>query len=307
VIRANTDAEWLPLYEALASEVRLQIIRLVAETPMNVKDIAASLGLSSAIVTMHVRKLQDVGIIQSKMVRKDGGTHKMNSLAVDWIGISMPQETGTSRKFHEVSIPVGHYTHFDVYPTCGLATSDHVIGQYDDPRYFLDPDRMHAHILWMGRGFVEYKIPNYMLTGQQIDAIELSLEIGSEAPSVNPNWPSDITFTLNGIRLGEWTSPGDSGNGRGIFTPDWWSDIVNQYGMLKVLRITHEGTFIDGQHLSSITLADIPVERNQWTLRLSVEEDARHVGGMTLYGEGFGNYNQDILFRLFYHDGIAPL
>ena len=76
MIRANTDAEWLPLYEALASEVRLQIIRLVAENPMNVKDIAASLGLSSAIVTMHVRKLQDVGIIQSKMVRKDGGTTK---------------------------------------------------------------------------------------------------------------------------------------------------------------------------------------------------------------------------------------
>ncbi|PQP83010.1 transcriptional regulator [Paenibacillus sp. PCH8] len=302
MIRANTDAEWLPLYEALASEVRLQIIRLVAETPMNVKDLAASLGLSSAIVTMHVRKLQDVGIIQSKMIRKDGGTHKMNSLAVDWIGISMPQETGTARKLHEVSVPVGHYTHFDVYPTCGLATSNQVIGQYDDPRYFLDPERMHAHILWLGRGFVEYKIPNYILSGQQINAIELSLEMGSEAPSVNPNWPSDITFMLNGIRLGEWTSPGDSGNGRGMFTPEWWSDSVNQYGMLKVLRITHEGTFIDGQHLSEITLADIPVERNQWTLRLSVEEDAQHVGGLTLYGQGFGNYDQDILFRLYYHD-----
>ena len=77
--------------------------------------------------------------------------------------------------------------------------------------------------------------------------------------------------------IGEWTSPGDSGNGRGIFTPEWWSDSVNQYGMLKVLRITNEGTFIDGQHLSDITLADIPVERNQWTIRLSVEEDAQHV------------------------------
>ncbi|MCG7377632.1 ArsR family transcriptional regulator [Paenibacillus sp. ACRSA] len=302
MIKANTDAEWLPLYEALASEVRLQIIRLVADTPMNVKDIAASLGLSSAIVTMHVRKLQDVGIIQSKMIRKDGGTHKMNSLAVDWIGISMPQDTGSSNKVHEVAIPVGHYTHFDVYPTCGLATSTHVIGQYDDPRYFLDPERMHALILWMGRGFVEYKIPNYILSGQQINAIELSLEIGSEAPSVNPNWPSDITFTLNGIRLGEWTSPGDSGNGRGVFTPEWWSESVNQYGMLKVLRITDEGTFIDGQRLSDVRLSDIPVERNQWTLRLSVEEDAQHVGGMTLYGEGFGNYNQDILFRLYYQD-----
>ena len=69
-----------------------------------------------------------------------------------------------------------------------------------------------------------------------------------------------------------------------------------------MLRITDEGTFIDGQRLSDVKLSDIPVERNQWTLRLSVEEDAQHVGGMTLYGEGFGNYNQDILFRLYYQE-----
>ena len=45
---ANTDARWLPLYEALASEVRLNVLGRLAERPMNVKELAQSLGVSSA-------------------------------------------------------------------------------------------------------------------------------------------------------------------------------------------------------------------------------------------------------------------
>lgn len=301
MIRANAEDKWLPLYEALASGVRLSIIRLLAEQPMNIKELAAHLELSSAIVTSHVRKLQEVGIVESKMIRKDGGTHKINSLAVDWIEIMMPKKVQQlARKYKETSIPIGHYTEFEVYPTCGLSTTEKVIGQYDDPRYFLDPERVNAHILWFGRGYVEYKIPNYLLQNEQITEIEISFEIGSEAPGVNPNWPSDISFTLNGIPLGKWTSPGDSGHGRGIFTPEWWQDEVNQYGLLKVIRITNKATFIDGQRMSDMTIQDIPIERNQWTFRLAVEQDAQHVGGLTLYGEGFGNYNQNIILRLYH-------
>lgn len=301
MIRANTDEKWLPLYEALASSVRLSIIKLLAEQPMNIKELAARLELSSAIITMHIRKLEEAGITESKMVRRNGGTHKINSLSVDWIEIAMPQKTQIPRKYQEVSIPIGHYTEFEVHPTCGLSTTEKVIGQYDDPRYFLDPERMNAHILWFSKGYVEYKIPNYVMQGHLLTEIELSFEIGSEAPGVNPNWPSDINFSLNGIRLGTWTSPGDSGNGRGIFTPDWWHDEVNQYGLLKVIRITSAGTFIDGQRMSDTTIEDIPVERNQWTFRLATSEDAKQSGGLTLYGEGFGNYNQNIILRL-YHE-----
>lgn len=301
MIRANTDEKWLPLYEALASNVRLSIIKLLAEQPLNIKELAARLNLSSAIVTMHVRKLEEVGITESKMIRKNGGTHKINSLSVDWIEITMPQKAQNSRQYQEVSIPIGHYTECEVHPTCGLSTTEKVIGQYDDPRYFLDPERVNAHILWFGKGYVEYKIPNYVLQGHSLTEIELSFEIGSEAPGVNPNWPSDISFTLNGVKLGIWTSPGDSGHGRGVFTPDWWLDDVNQYGLLKIIRVTPMGTFIDGQRMSDVTITDIPVNRNQWTFRLATADDAKHVGGLTLYGEGFGNYNQNIILRL-YHE-----
>ncbi|GGF97969.1 ArsR/SmtB family transcription factor [Paenibacillus abyssi] len=300
MIKATTDTVWLPLFEALASEVRLNIIQLLAKQPMNNKDLAAELQISGAIVSMHVRKLQQAGLVESKMVRLNGGTHKLNSLAADAIEIMLPHTKHLPRTFFEVSVPIGHYTQFDIHPTCGLATTSSVIGHYDDPRYFLDPERMHANILWFGKGYVEYKFPNYLLTSQQIKEIEISMEISSEAPGVNSNWPSDIRFYLNGTDLGCWTSPGDSGNGRGMYTPDWWRDDVNQYGFLKVIRINESGTYIDGQKMSDNGLNELSIERNQWTLRLAVEDDAAHIGGLTLYGMGFGNYNQDIVFRTYY-------
>ena len=301
MIKANTDRKWLPLYEALASEVRLNVLERLAERPMNVKVLAESLGLSSAILTMHVRKLEQAGLISTKMVRKQGGTHKMCMLAETSVEIALPRAETEERKYYEQSIPVGHYTSFEVYPTCGLATREKLIGQFDDPRFFLDPERMNAAAIWFGKGYVEYQTPNYLLPSQQPEEIEVSFEIASEAPGANEHWPSDIRFYLNGVRLGEWTSPGDYGNGdRGRYTPDWWSSGVNQYGLRKVLRVNGEGTYMDGQRLSDVTLAGLKLERRFWTLRFSVEEEAVHVGGLTLYGAGFGNYNQDIQFRVYY-------
>ena len=65
MIQTTTDRKWLPLYEALASDVRLKILELLAEEEMNVKELAHMLELSSAIVTMHVKKLEAGGLIQT--------------------------------------------------------------------------------------------------------------------------------------------------------------------------------------------------------------------------------------------------
>ncbi|MCD9021425.1 ArsR/SmtB family transcription factor [Cohnella silvisoli] len=301
MIRANTDRKWLPLYEALASEVRLRILELLAEKPMNLKEIAERLELSSAILTMHIRKLELSGLIDTKMVRKHGGTHKICSLAETSVEIALPHAGTEERLFYEQNIPVGHYTSFDVHPTCGLATREKLIGQFDDPRYFLDPERVNAAIIWFGKGFVEYKTPNYLLPSQQPEELEISFEIASEAPGSNDQWPSDIRFYINDVRLGEWTSPGDyGGDSRGRFTPDWWAIPLNQFGLWKALRVNNTGTYMDGQKISDTKLDDLRLEKHFWTIRFTVEEDAQHVGGLTLYGSGFGNYNQDIQFRMYY-------
>ena len=296
----TTDAESLRVYEALASEVRLQIIDLLYTKEMHIKELASTLYLSSAIVSTHVNKLQKAGLVSYKMKRINGGTYKYCSLAAEFLQIKLSRTAAEARKFVEVSVPVGHYTDFEAAPTCGIATTEKMIGHYDNPTYFLDPERVHAGILWFARGFVEYKIPNYLFKDQTVQEIEISLEIGSEAPHIDENWPSDIEFTLNDRLLGVWTSPGDFGRMRGRLSPDWWHSDVNQYGLLKVLRINENGTFIDGQQISGITIKDVPWDSKQWTFRISAEEIARGRGGLTLYGKGFGNYDQDIVIRSYY-------
>lgn len=292
----------LPVYEALASTVRLHMLRLLADRPMNIKELAGAVGLSSAIMTMHVRKLSEAGLITTEMLPGKSGLQKVCSLAVFEADIEFLAGTPSGRKSHRIEIPVGHYSDFHIEPTCGLATTDKVIGHFDDPRYFWDPERIHAAVLWFGKGFVEYKAPNYLLSSQKPKELVLTMEIASEAPGINDNYPSDITFTVNGINVGTWTSPGDFGDRQGNYTPEWWAPYTNQYGLLKQLRITEEGTFMDGLKLSGFNLQDIDVKRKEWTFRLSVEDDAVHVGGLTLFGKGFGNYNDHLVLELFYEE-----
>jgi predicted transcriptional regulator len=290
----------LPVFEALASNVRINIIQLLAERPRNMKELAEALGLSSAIMSMHIKKLEKAGIIRTDRVPGKGGVQKLCVLYVENMEITFPKKQEEHKEFHQTEISVGHYTDLHVEPTCGLATTEKIIGEFDDLRYFFDTDRVNAKILWFYKGYIEYKIPNYLLASQHPNELEISLELSSEAPFTNSNWPSDIDFYLNNIHLGTWTSPGDFGDNRGKYTPSWWPSVVNQYGLLKKLRIANDGTYMDGNRLSDIKLEDVGIREKQWTFRIAVHEDSEHVGGVTLFGRGFGNYNQDILFQLYY-------
>lgn len=300
-MKINTQEQWLPVYEALASTVRLKIINLLSNQPMNVKELAEKLELSSAIITMHINKLEKAGIIKSKRTKSKGGIQKLCMLALGTIQIDFPISKNIERKSHEFVLPIGLFTDCDIAPTCGIATTEKIIGYFDDPRYFLDPKRVDAGILWLGKGFIEYKISNFLLANENPEELEISMEIGSEAPGYNQNWPSDISFFINDIKLGTWTSPGDFGEKKGIFTPKWWDKNINQYGMLKQLHVTNNGTFIDGEKLSNTSLKDIDIKRKQLSFKIAVLEDAVHVGGLTLFGKGFGNYNQDLIFKLYYN------
>ena len=263
---------------------------------MNVKELAQELGLSSAIVTMHIKKLEEAKIIKTERV----GQKKISSLRVDHIDINFPEKIFNAFDTKETAIPIGHYTNYSVEPTCGLATSADFVGMVDEPKFFMDPRRMDARILWFTKGFVEYQSPNFLAKEEKLEMMEISMEVSSEFPFSNNNWPSDITFSLNGVELGTWTSPGDFADIRGKYTPDWYPDNLNQYGLLKTIRIMDHGTYMEGVPLSDITIKDIPAYEDTWHLKVEVKEDAEHVGGCTLFGKGFGNYDQDIKLKMFY-------
>lgn len=133
--------------------------------------------------------------------------------------------------------------------------------------------------------------------------IYFELEIRSV---LSENWPSDIYFYLNDTELTHWTSPGDFGDVRGIYTPEWWFDNWNQYGLLKLLSINKRGTFIDGLLVSSVTIDMLKLSyQSELRFRIGVPDNAANLGGMTIYGRGFGNYNQGIKFRMIYRKDDA--
>jgi predicted transcriptional regulator len=300
MMNIEVTEQWLPVFEALASNVRIKIIQKLAVQPMNIKELAQSLGLSSAIMTMHVRKLEEAGIIHAEMTRSKGAIQKTCKLNVEVIKVTFPRAIQNERKFYEVSLPIGHFTDFEIFPTCGLATTEKIIGKFDEPRCFSFPDRVNAKVLWFGKGFVEYKFPNQLLKSEQLEEIEISMELSSEAPLTNENWPSDISFFVNKTYIGNWTSPGDFGSHRGKYTPLWWPSHINQYGLLKFLKINSSGTYMDGDMISNVTIHDINTLMPHWSLRIEVAENAKNVGGCSLFGAGFGNYDQDIIIKQYY-------
>ena len=65
--------------------------------------------------------------------------------------------------------------------------------------------------------------------------------------------------------------------------------------------MSDEGSYIDGEVLSERRLADLAIAgRTHITVRFGVKPDARHVGGINLFGRKFGNYPQDLRMRLHY-------
>lgn len=300
MLECGLNEDCLAVYEGLASKVRLNILRLLCHRKMNVKELAAEIGVSSSIMTMHIRKLEAAGLIRTELVPGKSGQQKISVIAVDEIRIKLQEKELSSYENHKSECPVGHYTACEVEPTCGLATATEFIGNVDDPRYFMDPRRMDAGILWFTKGFVEYKMPNFLVEGEHPELIEISMELSSEYPFTNDNWPSDIAFFLNEQYLGYWTSPGDYGDKRGKYTPEWWPEDINQYGLLKKLLITDHGTYIDGNLISNKTISDVDVFRDIFTLKIGVLEGAKHMGGLTLFGKKFGNYDQDIEIKVYY-------
>lgn len=291
----------LEIFKALGSEVRIEIIRILLENNgMSMNELAGKLNITNGALTNHIKKLEDCGIVSISNESAGHGNQKKCSVYLDKILIDIDSQEDF-KNIYQTSIKVGHFTDYDVYPTCGIASNTALIGEVDDTRYFAHPERYEADILWFTKGYVEYIVPNFIPFGQKIDQITISLEISSEAPGINDIWPSDISFKINGKKVATWTSPGDFGHVQGIFTPDWWYPNWNQYGLLKILVINKRGTFIDGLQISDVTINDFAFDYHSTIkLRLEVEEDAEHVGGLTIFGKTFGNYNQDIDVRINY-------
>ena len=284
------------LYEALDSDVRLGILEeLLENKELNLAYFAKRFDVSNGAITAHVFFLNAAALIEISTSSGIRGTQKICSLAADKIVIdflSRPHEEG---RVESASIDVGQYADYEAHPTCGLATREHIVGRFDDPACFSYPERFRAGIVWMAYGYVEYLIPNYISEGAELAELQISLEIASEAPGYVAYYPSDIVFSLNGMRLGVYQSKGEYNDRTGTVSPSWWFGNLGQYGKKLFIAVNELGTYFGGTKVSDVRLSDLAVcAGRQIRFRIAVPEDAKNRGGFTLFGKGFGDYDEGI-------------
>ena len=168
-------AEGLKIFKALGSEVRVNIIKLLLENrEMNMNEIASSLGITNGALTNHIKKLEDSGIVKIIPEYTGHGNQKVCRVDVDKILFELAVDNQEEKEeIYTTEVPIGHYSDYRVFPTCGIATRDAMIGEVDDPRYFASPERVNAQIIWFTKGYVEYIIPNLLPVSQKIDQITI--------------------------------------------------------------------------------------------------------------------------------------
>lgn len=288
--------------KALASEPRIQILALIKEKPLNINEISELLDFPQSTVATHISILEEAGLIVTQNIKARKGTQKICSPSFHELLIQFSDTKNPEDDCTEIEMPLGIFTDCQVTAPCGLCSTEKIIGQLDMTNAFLNPDRMKAGLLWCNSGEVEYKFPNNtMYDKRELSKLEVSAELSSETPGTNPDWPSDITIWINRIEIGTWTCLGDYGDKRGKYTPAWWKLEGSQYGLLKHFSITNEGSFVDGEKLSDVTIADLKLpEHHSIRVKFGVKENAEHLGGMNIFGKGFGNYDQGIILRAYY-------
>ena len=289
---------------AMSSKVRRDILRLVNRNSYSVTEIARILEIPTSTAAFHVHNLQAADLVHVQSKSAQHGASKIISRKLDEINISYVPEYDSDEIMTSVlDIPIGSFTDCEASPSCGIATEKNIIASEDAPSVFFSPERMAAQIIWFSSGYIEYKIPNHAFRDKEPMGLSFSLELCSEAPNFRMEWKSDISFWINGTEICTWTSPGDFGGHRGLLNPDWWPDLSTQYGLLKTVRVNQRGTYLDENKVSGIRIGDLNIDKgNYFTLRIGIKPDAVNVGGMNLFGEKYGNYQQNIICKLSYKD-----
>ena len=206
---------------ALASPVRDRILQLLRRHgPLNVNQISEALELPQSTIATNIQVLEESELDPHRdrqgtqrpaedlrgPVRRD---HHRARCRGDQPREERHRGRDAARPLHAAS---------SVSAPAGCARPKAIIGVLDVPDLFLDPARVKAALIWFGRGYRRIQVsPTTPRCSRPRSRRSSSLlELSSEVPGTNANWPSDISFWVNDVKIGTWTSPGDFGDRRGV-------------------------------------------------------------------------------------------
>ena len=301
----DDDEKVLNLAKALSSPIRIDILKLLIFSSMSVKEIALTLGQPISSTALNINLLEQAGLLFTEINYTTTGKTRTCYRSCDKIVITLfdqllEMQHERSLKI-EHNIPIGSFSSYEnIVAPCGIVSKDERIGLDDDVSLFFSPRRHEAALMWFSKGRVEYRVSTSEIK-QDIKRLELSFEACSEAPLYNNDFKSDITVWINDTEIGTWVCPGDFGGRRGQFNPPYWPSTHTQYGILTNWQVTDSGTTMNNQFMSYVNLKNLDVMSKPYvSVKIGVKHDAVHCGGINIFGTNFGDYAQDIIFRIIF-------
>ena len=283
--------------KAFSSSIRIKMLDALKRRSMNLNEISEALSLPISSTSFHIKCLEDAGLIVTEAMPGIRGSQRVCSVCAEDISVTVNRNKAEEKHAYTLDMPIGNFCDCEIHPTCGIVDENGYIEVCDDPRVFYTPQRLQAQLIWFRRGFIEYRFPNHFAEAGTVRNLSFSLELCSEAPGYRNVWPSEITFLVNGLEICTYTVPGDFGGRHGRLTPSWWTDGNTQYGLLKTISFNHSGSYLDsvacepGVTLEQLALAAQPFI----SFRIEIKPTARYIGGVNLFGDKFGDYQQNIL------------
>lgn len=300
----NDSDKILYLGEALSSKTRLDILRQLGEGWKSIMELAELNFISVSSVIFHINILKKADLIN--VIYVDGSKRKKAyiSRSVATINLKFYSESNVSSdtfKYFE-SCPIGGYINAEFGSKSGIISNKYSKNLYTNSPFI--SERFSAQLIYTNYGFVEYAFDNSKIKNKKIIEISFSLEICSETSYFNNEFKSDITFSINGIEILLFTSLGDFGGRRGKYTPTYWSEELTQFGQLKTIIVNENGVFLDGIFVSNkIKINDLMLEKsNLIKFKVESKKDAINCGGFNIFGEQFGDFNQNINMTIIYKE-----
>lgn len=301
-LNCQDDYEKISLIgKALSSTIRLEIISLLNKTPKTLSEISKELDLQLSSCSFHLDLLEQAGLISVSYNPKTKKKIKTFSYSEGKVLMLLRKPLNAQKKSFKTSVNIGDYVNAKFSKRCGFASETEQLMDGDNMLTF-SPLRHKAQILWSSDAcFMEYAFPTVFLKEGEIETVEFSLEICSETMGYNNDFPSDITFSVNGKELCCFLCPGDFGDRYGTYTPLWWYPESTKYGTLVTIRIDESGVSLNGKSVNKkIVLSDLFDNDDRLLFKIEVKKDAEHVGGINLFGEKFGDYNRNIELNVTY-------
>lgn len=286
---------------ALSSKERLQILKYILNKSVNIMTIARDLNMPVSSVSRHIDVLSDAGLVIISYQPGLKGHAKFCAQAVLDVHFSLVADNAERKSASFLyEMPVGMFTEIDASAPCGMCGASSQLGPFDNPQVFFSPLRSQAELIWFSSGKVTYTFPVPPDGKDKYKRISFSMELCSDTVYYNNKWPSDITIKINGREITTFTSPGNFGGKQGKYTPDYWPVTSSQFGQLKKFSVDRQGVYIDNEFIhNQITFDDLHLfDKNNVSLTVEVKDDAKHCGGLTLFGKNFGDFNQTILMKI---------